>query len=101
MIERYEYQLNKARNIPVWWRNLSGGENIAKTGPNSPARYPLRPFPPALKPILERFVFVKLSGFRGWSPTQQVDPHGIGASGAGPGAGSPQAKKKRAEAREQ
>ena len=34
-----------------------------KTGPNSPVRYPSRPFTPALKPILERFDFVKFSRF--------------------------------------
>ena len=33
-----------------------------KTGPNSPVRYPSRPFKTVLKPILERFDFVKLSG---------------------------------------
>ena len=36
MIERYEYQLNKARNIPMWWRNLSGGEKSTKNR----AKYP-------------------------------------------------------------
>jgi len=36
---------------------------IEKNGPNSPVRYPSRPFQPALKPILERFDFVKSSGF--------------------------------------
>ena len=42
---------------------FSGGGKIGKTVPNIPAHYPSSPFKPALKPILERFDFVKSSGF--------------------------------------
>ena len=44
-----------------------------KTGPNSPVRYPSRPVQPALKPILERFDFVKSSRFSAFFPSQH-DP---------------------------
>ena len=39
------------------------GAKSTKTGLNSPEQHHSRPFQQALKPILERFDFVKLSGF--------------------------------------
>ena len=50
---------------------FSGGDKTSKTGPNSSACYPSRSFQPALKPILERFEFVKLSRF---SPLVTITP---------------------------
>ena len=42
---------------------FAGGAKKANTGSNSPAYYPAAQIQPVLKPILERFDFVKLKGF--------------------------------------
>jgi hypothetical protein len=45
-------------------------EKQQKSGPNSPAQHHSYTFQPALKPILERFDFVKLSRFNGWGTSR-------------------------------
>jgi len=63
-------------------------EKSITAGPNSPVRYPPRSFQPALKPILERFDFVKFSGFspvfhRSMGPTVTAVKNWGGAAATG------------------
>ena len=62
----YHYAANGSSKFCKYNINWVAFENQRKTGPNIPVRYPSLAFSPALKSILERFDFVKLSGFSGW-----------------------------------